>query len=168
MFINIGYTRPVEEKPLTTLEDLATRLDRHDDIEAARGILFDYARTLDEPDPRTVGGMFAEDGVLHTTAGSWHGRTEIEEFFARAFAADPAEKRHLITNAKLTWLAAGQVRIDSYFLFVGRGADRSVIGWGTYLDIVDVSGAHPLFAEKTIDVHLNTTLDEGWAAAPSP
>ena len=26
-----------------------------------------------------------------------------------------------------------------------------------------MSGAEPRFAEKTIDVHLNSTLDDGWA-----
>jgi hypothetical protein len=143
--------------------DLTARLDRHDDIEAARGILFDYAKVLDTPDPRTVAALFTEDGVLRTTAGSCQGRDEIEAFFTAAFTRDPSAKRHFITNAKTTWLAPGRVRIDSYFLFVGRGG-RSVIGWGTYLDIVDVSGPEPRFAEKTIDVHLNSTLDDGWAS----
>lgn len=142
--------------------DLRARLDRHDDIEAARGILFDYAKVLDTPDPATVTALFTEDGVLHTAAGSCHGHPEIERFFTAAFTRDPSHKRHFITNSKLTWLAPDRVRIDSYFLFVGRG-DRSVIGWGTYLDIVDVSGTDPRFAEKTIDVHLTSTLDAGWA-----
>jgi hypothetical protein len=142
--------------------DLIARLDRHDDIEAARGILFDYAQVLDTPDPRTVAALFTEDGVLRTAAGSCHGRAEIEKFFAAAFARDPSVKRHFITNTKATWLAPKRVRVDSYFLFTGRG-DRSVIGWGTYLDVVDVSGAEPRFAEKTIAVHLNSTLDDGWA-----
>lgn len=143
--------------------DLSARLDRHDDIEAARGILFDYAKVLDTPDPATVAGLFTVDGALHTAAGSCQGRPEIEKFFTAAFARDSSVKRHFITNARTTWLAPGRVRIDSYFLFVGRG-DRSVIGWGTYLDVVDVSGAEPRFAEKTIDVHLNSTLDDGWTS----
>jgi hypothetical protein len=145
---------------MSTVEE---RLDRLEDIEAARGILFDYAASLDEPDPATVTVLFTEDGLLHTAGGTCRGRTEIEEFFSRAFTRDPANKRHFITNSKATWLAPKRVRIDSYFLFVGRDTDRSVLGWGTYLDVVDVSGEQPLFAEKTIDVHLNTTLDQGWA-----
>jgi len=146
---------------MSTVEE---RLGRLEDVEAARGILFDYAHTLDDPDPRTVAGLFTEDGVLHTASGSCRGRTEIEAFFATAFAKDPSNKRHFITNSKTTWLAPGRVRIDSYFLFAGRDTDRSVLGWGIYVDVVDVSGAAPRFAEKTIDVHLNTTLDQGWAS----
>ncbi len=146
--------------------DVLARLDRQDDIEAARGILFDYAKVLDTPDPRTVADLFTEDGVLRTAAGSFQGRLEIETFFAAAFARDPSIKRHFITNSKVTWLAPRRVRVESYFLFVGRG-DRSAIGWGTYLDIIDMSGSEPRFAEKTIDVHLNSTLDDGWAGERS-
>ena len=48
---------------MSTVEE---RLARLESIEAARGILFDYAYTLDDPDPRTAAGLFTEDGVLHT------------------------------------------------------------------------------------------------------
>jgi SnoaL-like domain len=145
---------------MSTVEE---RLGRLEDVEAARGILFDYAASLDEPDPAVVAALFTEDGLLHTVGGTCRGRAEIEEFFGRAFTRDPSTKRHFITNSKTTWLAPRRVRIDSYFFFVGRDVDRSVLGWGTYLDVVDVSGGRPRFAEKTIDVHLNTTLDQGWA-----
>ena len=65
-------------------------------------------------------------------------------------------------NPKVVSAEPGRVRLQSYFLYLGRGDDDSVIGWGTYDDTVDVSGPEPLFAEKTIGIIVGTTLAAGW------
>lgn len=143
--------------------DLEARLRRLEDIETARGMYQIYAETLDVPDAAAVAGLFADSAVLHTALGDFTGRPAIEEFYRKAFAADPSVKRHFVVNPRVVEATPGTVRLASYFLFVGRG-DRSIIGWGTYDDVVDVSGPQPRFREKTIAVHVGTDLATGWAS----
>ena len=148
------------------LDDLRLRLRRLEQIEQARNFLHTYAQTQDTPDPQRAAQLFREDGVLTTARGSMRGQVEIAQFFATAFAADTSDKRHYIVNPRTTWLEDGLVRIESYFLFVGRGDDSSRIGWGTYDDTIDVSGTRPCFAAKAIDLEVKTDLAEGWQRTP--
>lgn len=147
---------------MTSIEAIVDRLSRLEDIEEARGFFHTYAETLDVPVPATVAALFAPEGTLHTPVGSFTGRADIEKFYGEAFAADTSTKRHFITNPKAHWVSPGVVRIESYFLFTGQGDDASIIGWGTYDDTIDVSGETPLFVEKTIAMHVGTTLSDGW------
>jgi ketosteroid isomerase-like protein len=146
-----------------TTEDLEARLRRLENIEVARGIYHTYAETLDVPDPKTVAALFTEDAVLHTIMGDFQGRAAIADFFGAGFAADTSVKRHFIVNPRVLEASPQTVRLRSYFFYVGRGDDQSIIGWGTYDDLVDVSGAEPLFQEKTITLHVGTDLAHGWA-----
>jgi hypothetical protein len=149
---------------MTDLTALEARLTKLEDIEAARSVFHLYANTLDEPRADTVAALFTEDGVLHTPVGSFSGRDEVEKFYAGAFSADPSVKRHFIVNPKATWLSAGRVKLESYFLYTGRGDRTSIIGWGTYDDVVDVTGSEPRFVEKTISIHVGSDLATGWPA----
>ena len=144
------------------LNELKQRLLRLEQIERARGYVHTYAETMDVPDPKAASGLFREDGVLTTARGVARGRAEIEDFYRAAFTDDPSEKRHFVCNLHATWLADGLVRVQSYFLFLGRGSEVSLIGWGTYDDTVDVSAEQPCFADKTITMHMKTTLEQGW------
>ena len=146
------------------LEELRHRLHRLEQIEQARNFLHTYAQTQDTPDPERAAALFREDGTLTTARGVVRGRTAIADLFRTVMAADPSEKRHYIVNPHTTWLEDGLVRIQSYFLFVGRGEDLSRVGWGQYDDTIDVSGERPRFAAKTIDLEVKTSLVEGWPA----
>jgi len=148
------------------LADLRQRVRRIEEIERARGFLLTYAETVDDPDPETAAGLFREDAVLSTARGIARGRPEIRDFFRSAFAADRSEKRHFLVNQRATWLEDGLVRLESYFHFVGRLPDTSVLGWGRYDDTVDVSGERPCFAAKTIALDVRTDLTQGWARPP--
>jgi 3-phenylpropionate/cinnamic acid dioxygenase small subunit len=143
--------------------DLRQRVIRLEDIERARGFMFTYAETVDDADPETVAGLFRQDGLLSTSRGVARGRAEIRAFFEKAFAADNSRKRHFVVNLRATWLEEGLVRVQSYFHFVGRLPESSVLGWGRYDDTVDVAGERPCFAAKTIELDLRTDLDRGWA-----
>lgn len=145
------------------LAEIAARLRRLEDIETARGIFHLYATTLDEPDAKTVAELFTDDGSLETPMGAFTGREAIRNFYAKAFDADPSEKRHFIVNPKVVETSPGSVRFQSCFLYTGRGDGASIIGWGTYDDVVDVTGPEPRFASKTIEVHVGTDLATGWA-----
>jgi ketosteroid isomerase-like protein len=148
------------------LTEIEARLRRLEDIEAARGIYQVYAKTLDVPVADTVAELFTEDAVLHTPIGDFTGRDAVREFFRTAFDNDPSVKRHFIVNPRVVASEPGRVTLTSYFLYVGRG-DDSLIGWGTYDDVVDVTGPEPRFREKTITVHHGTTLSAGWAGDES-
>jgi hypothetical protein len=141
---------------------LTQRVQRLEEIEAARGFFQTYAKVLDTPRPGTVAALFADGAMLTTPKGVATGPDEIRSFFEAAFTRDPSVKRHFIVNPRATWLSAGRVRLESHFFFVGQGAD-SIIGWGTYDDVVDVTGPEPLFAAKTIEMHVSTNLADGWA-----
>jgi hypothetical protein len=147
-------------------EHLEVRLRRLEDIETARGVYQLYAEALDVPHATTVAALFAEDAVLRTPMGDYRGRPAIEGFYNEAFAADTSIKRHFIVNPRVVETGPGTVRLQSYFFYVGRGDEQSIIGWGTYDDIVDVTGPSPLFREKTIAVHVGTDLAQGWAKDP--
>lgn len=150
---------------MTDMDELIARVRRLEDIEAARNMYHVYAETLDDPNAKTVAQLFAEDAVLHTPMGDFTGRQAIEDFYASAFEADTSLKQHLIVNPKVISAEPGRVRLQSYFLYLGRGDDASIIGWGTYDDTVDVTGSDPLFVEKTIGIIVGTTLDQGWKKA---
>lgn len=146
------------------LYTLVERLRRLEEMEIARNHLHRYAATLDNPTPEAVAALFTDDGILRTGRGTAVGRTSIADFYRRLLERDPSEKRHFITSPHTTWLAPGLVEIASYFLSTGRGTNRSVLGWGAYLDRIRIVDGTPLIAEKTIELHVGTDLHTGWPA----
>jgi hypothetical protein len=145
-----------------SLEALLERVRRLEEIETARNLLHRYAETLDQPTPETVAALFTPDGALHTRLGDCVGREQITTFFRDRLATDRSEKRHFIVSPRTTWLGPGRVAIAAYFLFTGRGDDRSILGWGTYDDVVRIVDGEALFEDKTIELHVGTDLQAGW------
>jgi hypothetical protein len=143
--------------------DLEQRVRALEQIELARGHLHGYAAVLDDPDPEAVALLFRQDAELRTPSTTVQGRDAIREFYARAFASDPSVKRHFLTMPRATWLDQGRVRLECYFQFVGRHPEDSVLGWGTYDLVVDVSSRPALFASLAIAPQMRTTLVGGWA-----
>lgn len=147
--------------------EILARLQALEDAEAARNHLHAYAAALDAPTPASVAALFAPDGVLHVGADAHRGRDAVAEFYRARIAADPSEKRHFITSPHTRALGPGLVEVASYFLWTARADARSVLGWGTYLDEVQVVDGVARFAAKTITPHLVTDLAAGWPAALS-
>lgn len=147
-------------------DDQATRVARLEECAAATNLLHTFAAALDEPEVERVIALFREDAVLSSPRREARGHDEIRAFFGEAWAADSSAKRHFVMSPRVTWLEPGQVRLEAYFFFVGRMPDSSVLGWGTYDDVVDVTGAEPRFARIRMESHLRTDLASGWAAAP--
>lgn len=144
------------------LNEIGARLRRLEDIEAARGMLQVYAETVDRREAVDVARLFAEDSVLHTPKGDFAGWDGVRGFFQRTFDSDLSTKRHFIVNPRVTFHEPGLVGLSSYFLYVGRG-DDSLIGWGAYDDVIDMSLPEPRFRQKTITRHHGTNLAAGWA-----
>ncbi|MFV0459246.1 MAG: nuclear transport factor 2 family protein [Actinomycetales bacterium] len=151
----------IEHVPPT--DDLAARVRRLEEVDAARGHVAAYAAVLDVADPDRVAGLFAEDGRLCTRRGQNVGREAIADFYRQRSAEDASVKRHFIANTRLVWLRPGLVGAASHFLFTAQGSD-SVLGWGTYRDEVRVDGTRCEFTSKTIVLEVATTLGRGWAA----
>ena len=147
-------------------EDLLHRMARLEECARATNLLHTFAASLDDPDLDTVLALFLQDALVFSPRREARGHQEIGAFFAEAWSADPSAKRHFVMSPRVTWLSPGRVRLEAYFTFVGRMPDSSVLGWGTYDDVVDVTGPEPKFAEVRIKSHLRTDLARGWAAAP--
>ena len=143
-------------------EALEARLQVLEETSLALSILPKYAAAVDSADLDAVLDLFADNGVLHSPRGDFAGRAAIAGFFRDAWAADPSRKRHFVTNTQPRWISAGQVAIDAYFLYTGRSPADSVLGWGSYRAVVDVS-AEPKFLDIAIGVEVGTTLTDGWA-----
>ncbi|WP_408898186.1 nuclear transport factor 2 family protein [Nocardioides sp. R1-1] len=142
---------------------LLERVARLEEAELARNLLHAYAETLDDPTPEAVAALFTEDGVLSVPAGDFAGREAVTGFY-RDRLAGASEKRHFIMNVRTRPLEPGVVEVASYFVFTARESAASGLGWGTYLDIVDVTDGIARFRHKTITPHVATDLAKGWPA----
>jgi uncharacterized protein (TIGR02246 family) len=139
------------------------RLDRLESMEAARTVLARYASACDAQDLDDLLGLFAADSELDVPGQTWHGAGEVAEFYRQAFASDPTQKSHFITNVKVACVGVATVAIDSYFLYTAAGDTSSILGWGEYRDIVDTSGPQPVFRRKSIAIRRAVDVRQGWS-----
>jgi len=144
------------------LTALADRVARLEEAELARNLLHAYAEVLDDPTPEAVAALFTDDGVLSVPAGDFAGRDAVTGFYRDRLGPGASEKRHFIMNVRTRPQAPGLVEVASYFLFTARESAASGLGWGTYLDLVEVTGGVARFRHKTITPHLATDLSAGW------
>ena len=143
-------------------EALLARIERLEEAELARNLLHAYAEELDDPTPEAVAALFTDDGVLSVPSGDFTGHAGITEFFRDRTGPGAPEKRHFITNVRTRSLAPGTVEVASYFVFTSREPDASGLGWGTYLDVIEVADGTARFRSKTITPHVGTDLARGW------
>lgn len=147
---------------MSDLDALLARVARLEEAELARNLLHAYAEELDDPTPEAVAALFTEDGVLSVPAGDVTGRAGITAFYRDRLGPESSEKRHFIMNVRTRPLGPGTVEVASYFVFTARDPDASGLGWGTYLDVVEVSDGTARFRSKTITPHVSTDLARGW------
>lgn len=131
----------------------------------ATNILHTFATAVDAQDMSATLACFRDDARLETPHTACIGRDEIAGFFTKAWSTDPSAKRHFVASPRATWLEPGLVRLETYFSFLGRLPDQSIIGWGEYDDLVDVSDGVPRFVRLHMQSHLRTDLATGWVAA---
>lgn len=143
--------------------ELLERVQRLEDCQGATGLLHTFAAALDEPVLDDVVSLFLPDAVLQTVRGEHVGHAAIKAFFADAWQRDASAKRHFVMAPRVTWLRPGRVRVETYFTFIGRLPQESILGWGTYDDEIDTTGPEPRFARLRMESHLRTELAQGWA-----
>ena len=141
---------------------LLARVERLEALAAARDLLDEYAAAADMREIGPVLALFASDATLHSPRGTYVGHEAIARSYADGWALEPSLKRHYVTNARLARTPEGTVHATAYFFYFGRADDRSVIGWGSYDNVIDVSGPRALFRRMTIDHMLSTDLVAGW------
>lgn len=148
---------------MASLEQRLAYLER---VEAARTIGARYARACDAKSVPTLrSDVFTHDVVLYIPGGEFSGIDAVGEFYQGAFDAEPGARRHFVVNQIIEPLDGEELQVDSYFLFVS--ADQaSVIGWGTYRDVVAFDSGSPRIREKSITLDVQTTIDDGWASEP--
>lgn len=154
-------TQPTTEADLPALLERVQRLEA---AELARNLLHAYAEVLDAPTPEAVAALFSEGGTLSVPSGDFVGRDEIAGFYRDRVGPGASEKRHFITSVRTRPLTPDLVEVASYFVFTAREPDNSGLGWGTYLDEIEVRDGRALFARKTITPHVSTDLARGWPA----
>lgn len=145
------------------LAAVLARLERLEQIEAARGVFADYATAVDNHDADALRRLYTARSILDTRVGTFSGTDEIAAFFDRAWAAGPSGKRHFVSNITATWMSSNVVALDAYFFYVGRPSEDSVIGWGAYRCTVDTVGV-PTMIDHRITLEMGTTLAAGWSA----
>ena len=144
-------------------DEITTRLERLELIEAAKALSARYGRVIDAKDVAGLDLVFSDDVVLRLPRGDRRGLDAVRAFFAGAFEAEPGTRRHFIANQIADVTGDDEVRVQSYFLFVSVDTE-SVIGWGAYDDTVRGRGDAARITDKTIVIDVRTDLQRGWAA----
>lgn len=146
-------------------DDLASRLERLETAEAARRASNRYATAIDTQDFKLLGRCFTADAQLHLDKGrEFAGRDAIIDFYRARLVREQGQK-HYIVNNDVQWTSPNNAVLTSYLLVVSAGPDVSVIGWGTYIDRIEVIGGIGYIAEKTIIIQAMNDVRKGWATS---
>ena len=146
---------------------LLERLERLETAEASRETAYRYAHAIDTPDFALLARVFAPDATLTTRRGSRTSRESIVDYYREALAA-PLARRHFIVNQQVTWLAPGEARVESSFVYTFAGTDTSILGWGRYVDLMRITDGVGVIVAKTISIDTHADSREGWAAIATP
>jgi hypothetical protein len=141
--------------------DLATRVRRLEELGAARNVLTEYARVLEEHDPAAVARLFAPDATLETPSASVSGLRDIGAYFAQTFDTDHSTARHFLGNVRADWTGPGRATVSSRFLFAKSRGTGSVFGWGGYDAEVGIEHDTARFTSMTISVELVAPFPAG-------
>lgn len=148
------------------IEELERRLFRLEAAEAARSLLARYARACDRRDLPAVTALFSTDGSVEAGGRTWTGAEQISDFFRDSWSGDPSDKTHFIVNMQSGEAPAGAVAVHATFMYTAAGDTSSVLGWGEYRDVVDLSGPAPVFRSKHMEVTWAGDIRRGWARQP--
>jgi ketosteroid isomerase-like protein len=145
-----------------SIASLATRLEQLETAELARAASWRYANAVDTADFELLKTVFTEDAVLTTSKGSRSGRDEVLDYYAKALVA-PVKRKHFLANQSLTTLGPGLVLLESYFLYTFAGDDTSILGWGNYVDRIQIIDGVGYIQDKRITAEIHADSRIGWA-----
>ena len=153
---------------MSELEQLATRLQVLEDIEAIKKVKAEYCAHCDNgPNAQGIGALFAEDGVWDggvDVFGRYEGRAAIEQMFAGASKVQPFSV-HNVMNPIIE--VNGDEATGQWYLFqpctlTGEHGDQAVWGAATYVD--DYKRINGVCKIQTLRVIVKfwTPYDQGW------
>jgi nitric oxide reductase large subunit len=149
-------------------QGIEERLAALEGAETARIILAKYAAAVDAQDLGAVSSLLDRAAVLSIGEMTVNGYENVVDFFRSAFADDPAQKSHFVTNMAPRWLGDGNVHIDAYFLWTAGEEFKSIIGWGTYSNQVKVKAGTGKFTKIELAIRHMGEIGEGWKFSPEP
>jgi len=143
-------------------QGIEERLAALEGAEAARILLAKYAAAVDAQDLKAISSLLDRTVALSAGEMTVEGYENVVDFFRSAFAADPSEKSHFVTNMTPRWLGDGLVNIDAYFLWTAGEEYKSIIGWGTYSTRVKIKDGTGKFTKIGLTIRHMGEIGEGW------
>jgi uncharacterized protein (TIGR02246 family) len=123
-----GKLYNMKDAPVKTLEE---RVQRLEDIESIKGILYNYCYGCDINDPVVTAACFTDDAVVCMNDNAvFKGKKAIEEFYAKALP-NAVTGSHFVTNMQI-WFETP----DSAIMFA------YIRAWQTYRDYPKVADCH--------------------------
>lgn len=145
-----------------SVASLDTRLEQLETAELARAVSWRYANAVDTADFELLKTVFTEDAVLTTSKGSRTGREQVLDYYAGALVA-PVQRKHFLVNQSITALGPDLVQLESYFLYTFSGEDTSTLGWGNYVDRIQIIDGVGYIQDKRISADIHADSRVGWA-----
>jgi hypothetical protein len=149
-------------------QGIEERLAALEGAEAARNLLAKYAAAVDAQDLKAISSLLDRTVALSAGEMTVEGYENVVDFFKSAFATDPSEKSHFVTNMTPRWLGDSTVSIDAYFLWTAGEQSKSIIGWGTYSTRVKVKDGVGKFTKIVLTIRHMGEIGEGWKLTSEP
>lgn len=149
-------------RPNQVNKGIEERLAALEGAEVARSLLAKYAAAVDAQDLRAVSSLLNRAVTLSAGEMTVEGYEDVVDFFRSAFADDPSQKSHFVTNMTPRWLGGGTLNIDAYFLWTAGEESKSIIGWGTYSMQLTVRDGTGKFTKIGLTIRHMGEIGEGW------
>lgn len=150
-----------------TMEDLAARLQRLEDLEAIRQLKHRYAALCDDSyNPEGLASLWVEDGVWDAGPGfgRYEGPEAIKEFFAGISDAI-TWAAHLVLNEMIDLAEDGRSASATWWIIEPHTLEGTTSAWivGRYIDdYVKVDGEWK-FKSLKAEIHVQAPHLTGWA-----
>jgi SnoaL-like protein len=145
------------------LQQLESRFEHLENVEAIRSLLARYCKALDERDVAAMTALWSHDAVLIVRPWKleFKGAKAVVDFYTAYFQGPWIEPRHNCANEHIERSGNGY-KSFSYFHETLAREQLSVIGWGTWTDhFVHEEGVWK-FARREIDVMALAPISRGW------
>ena len=137
------------------------RLRLLEDIEAVRNVVNRFAFAVDAADIDSLEAIFHPE-ILIVSRRRASGIAESLAYYREFFSSDWSNTRHFITNTVIK-VVGDTASADSAYFQTATVGNRSVVGWGKYIDELQRVGQNWLLIAKTNRVEAMTDIQEGWA-----
>jgi len=163
---------PHDAESPRSLEGLARRLERLEDVRAIEQLKFRYAQYCDDGyDAQGIAGLFRPDGrwIVDGEGGSNDGREQIEAHFAKLSEHIPWAL-HYVINPQVELAEDGQTAAGHFRLLClctivrgdGSGEKDAVILNVDYRDLFVKHDGQWYFQELRGSTHQVSNWDQGW------